>query len=95
MSSSGPSPLDQIIQQALAAASQAGGEHAEKMRALIEGVMKTPAAGQGVQALGEGLSRVLDGKHSEEAVAGLPPNVTTLVNTFLQALGKPTSGSGS
>ena len=93
MSSSGPS-LDQVIQQVIAA-SQAGGEHAEKMKGLIQGVMNTPMASPAIQALGEGLTRVLEGKHSEEATNGLPTDVTALVNQVLQALGKPTSSSNS
>jgi hypothetical protein len=82
--------LDQVIKQVIAAC-LAGGEHAAKMRTLIEGVMMTPTAPPSIQALGDGLTRVLDGKRGEGATAGLPDDVADLVRTVLRALGAPSS----
>ena len=80
--------LDQVIKQVIAAC-LAGGDTAEKTRTLIEGVMMTPSAPPGIQALGDGLSRVLAGKRGEEATAGLPDDVAEMVKTVLQAIGAP------
>jgi hypothetical protein len=92
MSSSVPS-FEQIIKQVITA-SLAGGEHAEKMKTVIEGVMKSPAAEAGIKALCEGLIRVLEGKHSEAATKGLPTEAIEIVESVLRAIGKPTrSGS--
>ncbi len=82
--------LDQVIKQVIAAC-LAGGETAAKTRTLIEGVMMTPTAPPGIQALGDGLTRVLDGKRGEEAIAGLPDDVAELIKTVLQAIGAPSS----
>jgi hypothetical protein len=82
--------LDQVIKQVIAAC-LAGGESAAKMKTLIEGVMMTPMAPPSIQALGDGLVRVLEGKRGEEATAGLPDDVAELVRTVLQAIGAPSS----
>lgn len=89
MSSSG-SAFDEIIKQVITA-SLTGGEHAEKMKRLVEEVMKTRAAETGIHALGEGLIRVLEGKHSHEATKGLPADAVEVVEAVLRAIGKPTS----
>ncbi len=82
--------LDLIIKQVIAAC-LAGGDTAAKMKTLIEGVMMTPTAPPSIQALGEGLSRVLDGKRGAEATSGLPHDVTEMIKTVLQAIGAPSS----
>jgi hypothetical protein len=90
---SSESPFDEIIKQVIRAA-LAGGEHAENTKRLVEDVMKTPAAEAGIHALGEGLIRVLEGKHSHEAVKGLPSEAVEIVESVLRSIGKPTA-SGS
>ncbi len=82
--------LDDVIKQVIAAC-LAGGETAAKMKTLIEGVMMTPTAPPGIQALGDGLTRVLDGKRGAEATAGLPDDVADLVKEVLRSIGAPSS----
>ena len=82
--------LDLIIKQVISAC-LAGGDTAASMKTLIEGVMMTPTAPPGIQALGEGLSRVLDGKRGHEATEGLPHDVTEMVKQILQAIGAPSN----
>lgn len=87
------SAFDEVIKQVITA-SLAGGEHAEKTKRLVEEVMKTSAAEAGIHALGAGLIRVLEGKHSQEATKGLSADAIEVVESVLRAIGKPTS-SGS
>ncbi len=83
--------LEDVIKAVVVACRQ-GGEAAAEMKTLIEGVMMTPTAPPGIQALGAGLSRVLEGKRGAEATAGLPEDVAEMVKVVLRAVDVPPDG---
>jgi len=67
----------------------AGGETAAQTRVFIEAAMMKPDAPTMIQALGDGLTRVLDGKRGAEATTDLPYDVAAMVNVVLRAIGTP------
>ena len=79
--------LDEMLKM-VAAACLAGGETAAQTKILIQQAMMAPEAPQSIQALGKGLTRVLDGQRGEAATAGLPADVAELVKVVLNAVEK-------